>query len=139
MGSFWKKSTKNVNKFLEDCLSPVWRNYSAGYRDVMFFYKGATYRLSSTGDVYVLNYAGVPSLITPYTKDYKGESVLCIPFANRAGYYVRSHKQIRLKDLMWAAFGDDNLPENGKIRCKNGNYRNCSIENLEVIVDGIPK
>lgn len=139
MSSFWKKSTKNVNKFLEECLSPAWANYTAGFRDVMFFYKGATYRLTSTGDLYVLNYAGVPSLVTPYTKEYKGEVVLCWPFADRAKYYVRSHKQIRAKDLIWAAFGEDDMPENGKIRCKNGNYRNCSIENLEVIAHGVSK
>ena len=139
MPSFWKKSTKNVNKFLEDCLSPIWHNWECGSKDVEFFYKGATYHLASTGTIYVFNHAGIPSIIMPYTKEYKGESVLCIPFANRTGYYVRSHKQIRLKDLMWAAFGSEDLPENGKIKCKSGNYRNCDIDNLEVIVNGIPR
>lgn len=136
MGEF-KQSTPGVDRFLKDARDATWHKYH-GYSKVEFIWKGAVYQLVSTGDFYRLDCTGMPMLICPFPTEYKGKTFLSVSIADQRNYYVTQRKQLRLKDLVWAAFGDRDLPKNHYVSCKNGNYRSCGIDNLEVKLNGVP-
>lgn len=136
MSSFWKKSTPGINRFIAGVTDPVWHNYH-GYRDVEFDYKGDHYRLVSTGDLYKIDYSGMPHLMRAYSTIYKNEKYATVNFSDYRQYYMRGKKQLRLKDFVWAAFGDKDVPHGYHIICKNGNWSACGITNLEVVANGI--
>lgn len=136
MGEF-KKSSQAVNKLLA-AATDVERRYTESYRLVDFSWKGARYRLVSTGDLYQLNYSGAPVLVWPHARTIKGEDILIVTFGEQtSGYYVCRRKIIPLKNLIWAMFGDEDLPKGHYINCKDGNYANCKIDNLEVKRHGV--
>lgn len=132
MFSFWKKSTTAINKLVAEVTDVNWHNYAAGYRDVEFSFRGARYRLVSTGDLYRIDYTGMPTLVRAFQGKYKDEIVAVVAVVASTGYYTRTKKQYRLKDLVWAAFGDQDLPAKSSVICKNGNWKSCGIDNLEV-------
>lgn len=131
-----KKSTTSIDRFFAEAHDISFHNY-VSYRTVNFLER-CRYRLVSTGDLYVLDYSGLPTLIHPFESVYKNEHISCVSVADQRNYYVRRRKQIRLKDLVWAAFGDRDLPKGSHIICKNGNWQSCGINNLEVGRYGVP-
>ena len=131
-----RKSTASVDRFFAEAHDISFHKY-VSYQTVEFLWKGSRYRLVSTGDLYILDYSGLPILVRPFEKVYKNEHILCVSAADQRNYYTRKKKQIRLKDLVWAAFGDRDLPKGNHIVCKNGNWRSCGIDNLEVSSYGV--
>lgn len=126
-----RKSTASIDRFFAEAHDISFHKYIS-YRTVEFLWRGARYRLVSTGDLYVLDYSGLPTLVHPFESVYKNEHISCVSVADQRNYYVRRRKQIRLKDLVWAAFGDQDLPKGSHVICKNGNWQSCGINNLEV-------
>lgn len=131
-----RKSTISVDRFFAEAYNISFHNYIS-YRTIEFHWKGANYRLVSTGDLYVMDYSGLPTLVRPFEKVYKNEHISCVSVADQRNYYVRRRKTLRLKDLVWAAFGDRDLPKESHIVCKNGNWQSCRINNLEVSSYGV--
>ena len=121
-----RKSTASIDRFFAEAHDISFHKY-VPYRTVEFLWRGARYRLVSTGDLYVLDYSGLPTLVHPFESVYKNEHISCVSVADQRNYYVRRRKTIRLKDLVWAAFGI----------CKNGNWQSCGINNLEVSQYGV--
>ena len=117
-----RKSTTSIDRFFAEAHDISFHNYIS-YRTVEFLWRGARYRLVSTG---------LPTLVNPFESIYKNENISCISVADQRNYYVRRRKTIRLKDLVWAAFGDRDLPKGSHVICKNGNWQSCGINNLEV-------
>lgn len=131
-----RKSTASVDRFFAEAHDISFHKY-ASYQTVEFLWRGARYRLVSTGDLYILDYSGLPTLVHPFKSVYKNGYSSCVSVADQRNYYVRRRKMIRLKDLVWAAFGDRDLPKGSHIVCKNGNWQSCEINNLEVSSYGI--
>lgn len=131
-----RKSTASINRFFAEAHDISFHKY-VSYRTVEFLWRGARYRLVSTGDLYILDYSGLPILVRPFEKVYNNEHILYISVADQRNYYTRERKQIRLKDLVWAAFGDRDLPKGSHVICKNGNWQSCGINNLEVSQYGV--
>lgn len=125
-----RKSTTSIDRFFAEAHDISFHNYIS-YRTVEFLWRGARYRLVSTGDLYVLDYSGLPTLIRPFESVYTNEHISCVSVADRR------RKTIRLKDLVWAAFGDRDLPKGSHVICKNGNWQSCGINNLEVNQYGV--
>lgn len=138
MNKCWFSSTPGINKFIEEVTDAVWHNYH-GYRDVEFNYKGGRYRLVSTGDLYKMDYSGMPHPMRAYPATYKGQKYAIVNFSDYTRYYTKGKKQLRLKDLIWAAFGNRDLPQGHHIICQNDNWHSCGITNLEVIANGISR
>lgn len=126
-----KKSTIAVDRFFSEAHDISFHNY-VSYRTVEFLWRGARYRLVSTGDLYRIDYTGMPTLVRAFQGKYKNEVVAIVAVVASTGYYTRTKKQYRLKDLVWAAFGDSDLPSKASVICKNGNWKSCGIDNLEV-------
>lgn len=126
-----RKSTTSVNRFFAEAHDISFHKY-ASYQTVEFLWKGAQYRLVSTGNLYILEYGLLPTPIRPFEKVYKNEHISCVSVTDQRNYYTSKRKQIRLKDLIWAAFGDQDLPKGSHVICKNGNWQSCGINNLEV-------
>ncbi len=126
-----RKSTASVNRFFAEAYSISFHNYIS-YRTIEFHWKGTNYRLVSTGDLYVLDYSGLPTLVHPFEKIDWDQHFSCVSVADQRNYYIHKRKTIRLKDLVWAAFGDRDLPKGSHVICKNGNWQSCGINNLEV-------
>ncbi len=126
-----KKSTIAVDRFFAEAHDISFHNY-VSYRTVEFLWRGARYRLVSTGDLYRIDYTGMPTLVRAFQGKYKDEVVAIVAVVASTGYYTRTKKQYRLKDLVWAAFGDSDLPSKASVICKNGNWKSCGIDNLEV-------
>lgn len=136
MGEF-KKSTTAVNRLFAS-VTDVDRYATKSYRVAEFSWEGGRYRLSSTGDLYQLNYCGVPVLLSTYLTMYRDKAYATVGISKQlAGYYIRGRKQFRMKDLIWAAFGDRDLPRNFTVECRDGNPANCKIENLEAKKRGV--
>ena len=131
-----RKSTASIDRFFAEAYNISFHNYIS-YRTIEFHWKGANYRLVSTGDLYVLDYSGLPALVQTFESVYKNEHISCVSVADQRNYYVRRRKRIRLKDLVWAAFGDQDLPKGSHVICKNGNWQSCGINNLEVSSYGV--
>lgn len=131
-----RKSTISVDRFFAEAHDISFHKY-VSYQTVEFLWKGSRYRLVSTGDLYILDYSELPILVRPFEKVCKNEHILYISVADQRNYYTRKRKQIRLKDLIWAAFGDRDLPKGNHIVCKNGNWQSCRIDNLEVSSYGV--
>lgn len=131
-----KKSTTSVDRFFAEAHDISFHNYIS-YRTIEFLWRGAQYRLVSTGNLYILEYGLLPTPIRPFEKVYKNEHISCVSVADQRNYYASKRKQIRLKDLIWAAFGDRDLPKGSHIVCKNGNWQSCGIDNLEVSSYGV--
>lgn len=136
MSNFYKASP-GVNKFFA-AATDVERYQTEKYRVVEFSWKGARYRLVSTGDLYQLNYCGIPILIQPFMASKNDYHYATVSVAEQSiGYYVCRRKQYHLKDLIWAAFGNQDLARGYYINNKDGSVMNCKIENLEVKKRGI--
>ena len=136
MSDFYKASP-GVNKFFA-AVTDVERYQTKKYRVVEFSWKGARYRLVSTGDFYQLNYCGVPVLIHSFMESKNGCHYAAVSVAEQGtGYYVCRRKQYRLKDLIWAAFGDQDVVRGYYVNCRDATVMNCKIENLEVKKRGI--
>lgn len=136
MSEFYR-SSPGVNKFF-DAVTDVNRYQTPSYRVVEFSWKSGRYRLVSTGDLYQLNYCGIPVLVQPFKTSSKGYEYAVVSVAEQnSGYYMRGRKQYHLKDLIWSAFGDHHVDRGWYVACKDENIMNCKIENLEVRKRGI--
>ena len=57
-----RKSTASIDRFFAEAHDISFHKY-VSYRTVEFLWRGARYRLVSTGDLYVLDYSGLPTLV----------------------------------------------------------------------------
>lgn len=136
MSEFYR-SSPGVNRFF-DAVTDVNRYQTTSYRVVEFSWKGGRYRLVSTGDLYQLNYCGVPVLVQPFKTSNKGYVYAVVNITEQnSGYYMHGRKQYHLKDLVWSAFGDHHVDRGWYVVCKDENIMNCKIENLEVRKRGV--
>lgn len=133
----FKKTIPHVDRFLAT-VTNVERYSTSDYQIVEFSWEGGRYRVSSTGDVYELNYCGIPILIPHKVISYKDHkyAVVLIP-KKSGGYYISMRKRLQMRDLIWACFGNCDIPKKYEVTCKDGNPINCKIDNLEVKKCGV--
>lgn len=135
--SEFRKVSPHIDKFLTS-VGSVERYQTTDYRVVEFTWENGQYRLVSTGDLYELNYCGVPILINPKLVKYRGRSYIIALIPKKSGgYYISTRKRVQMKDFVWACFGPRDIPKGYEVVCADGNPNNCKIENLEVKKHGI--
>lgn len=128
----WCNSTLNVNRFV-GAITDAKRIKMRGRRAVIFNFEHNAYLLTEDGDLFRYSTSEEMHRIRiNHRKTSSNEPYAVFNFVIPTGYWSTAYREVSAKDLMWAAFGDKDLPAGHKVVTIDGFCDKIAISNLEI-------
>lgn len=126
----WKTAI-SANRFI-DRIVDVKRVKMGSAHAIEFRYYATNYVLMDSGDLFMYDYSGrlIRCSANVYTR--RNIATKYYIFTINAGYYRTGRKEIPAKDLLWAAFGDADVPKGWEVYPLDGNVDRIQINNLGI-------
>lgn len=127
----WRRSTRSVNNFVAK--TTEFKRIKMGDKHcVKFRFYGNGYLLMDTGDLYIETISEKLEYLASKCYNRAGKAVKMVVFRTHGTYFRTGRKEVILKDLLWAAFGDRDLPSGYEVYTLDGVETRTQLGNLEI-------
>lgn len=127
----WRRSTRAVNNFTAKT-TEFKRIKMRDKHCIKFRFHGNGYLLMDTGDLYIETISEKLEYLAPKCYNRAGKAVKMVVFRTNGTYFRTGRKEVVLKDLLWAAFGDRDLLSEYEVYTVDGIETRIQIDNLEI-------